>query len=212
MQASATRSVPVVVLTGGIASGKTSVSDQLAELGTPVIDTDRIARDVVAPGTEGLKAVIQAFGTGIQMADGALDRKALGRLVFADDAARKRLEAILHPLIERNTRQQINSLDSVPYCLVVVPLLVETGLFPDADLVVTVDVPEETQRQRLKSRDGLSDETISQMLKAQASRDQRLARADIVLTNTGSQQELRRKTARLHEDLIDHFRTKAGPD
>lgn len=207
MRASGAHSVPVVVLTGGIASGKTAVSDRLAELGVPVIDTDRIARDVVAPGTDGLQAVTRAFGTDLVLADGNLDRKALGRVVFADDKARKRLEGILHPLIEHEARQQIQALGPVPYCLLVVPLLVETGLFKDANLVVTVDVPEETQRERLKTRDSLSDETITRMLQAQASREQRLACADIVLTNTGSHQALGQKAERLHEHLISHFRT-----
>jgi dephospho-CoA kinase len=205
MHSDGTHSVPVVVLTGGIASGKTTVSDRLAELGVPVLDTDLIAREVVAPGSAGLASVVQTFGKDITLSDGSLDRKALGRRVFADDQARKQLESILHPLIERSTRDQIKALHNVPYCLVVVPLLVETGLFPDADLVVSVDVPEHTQRERLKARDGLSDDAISQILNAQASREQRLARADIVLSNDGSSEMLSRKAERLHQNLIDRF-------
>ncbi len=212
MPAQGAPSVPIVVLTGGIASGKSAVSSRLAQLGIPVVDTDEIAREVVERNTPGLKALVEAFGSEILLTDGALDRRALKRLIFQDDKARIKLESILHPLIERSARDQIKAIKNAPYCLVVVPLLVESGLFPDADLVVTVDVSEETQRQRLKSRDGLSDETISQILRAQASRDQRLERADLVLTNSDSLEALEAQIERLQKHLLDQLQSHQRPD
>ncbi|MFW5815859.1 MAG: dephospho-CoA kinase [Wenzhouxiangella sp.] len=202
---SATGSMPVVVLTGGIASGKTAVSDLLAARGVPVIDTDEIAREVVAPQTPGLEAVRQAFGPGVLDRDGALDRKALGARVFADTQARKRLEDILHPLIEAAAIDRIRRLPPTPFCLLVVPLLVETGLFADADLVIVVDVPQELQRQRLKAREHIDDELIDRILAAQAERATRLARADRVIVNTGSLTELEHQVAQLHKELVQRY-------
>lgn len=197
--------VPVVILTGGIASGKTAVSDRLMSLGIPVVDTDRIAREVVAPGMPGLAAVTNAFGPDILGPDGALDRKALGAKVFRDPAARKRLEGILHPLIETAARARIGQLPAAPYCVLVVPLLVESGLFKDADLVVVVDIPETLQRRRLQARERIDDPAVDRLLAAQAGREERLARADRILDNTGSPADLNRQVDRLHEDLLQHF-------
>jgi len=197
--------VAMVVLTGGIASGKTTISDRFAELGVPILDTDQISRELVKTGTSGLKAVVEAFGPRIVGADGSLDRQALRDIVFNNPLDRERLEAILHPLIEAEVRQQMQSLTAEPYCVVVVPLLVETGLFPDADLVITVDVPEALQRSRLKRRDGLPDETIEQIMTAQASRSERLARADIALDNTGSVEDVCKQVDRLHTALLRRF-------
>jgi dephospho-CoA kinase len=196
---------PVVILTGGIASGKTAVSDLLESRGVPVIDTDLIAREVVAPGTPGLAAVENAFGSDILTPDGKLDRKALGLKVFRDSVARKRLEAILHPLIEQTARNRIRELTAAPYCVLVVPLLVESGLFKDADLVVVVDVPENLQRQRLGAREGLDAASVDRMLAAQTGREKRLAVADRVLDNTGSLVDLARQVYQLHQDLLGHF-------
>ena len=209
MSERAGRSVPVVVLTGGIASGKTLVSDRLEELGVPVIDTDVLAREVVEPGTDGLQAVIDAFGSDLLLDNGSLDRKALGRRVFADDGARTTLESILHPLIEQSARRRIQGLKRAPYCLLVVPLFVESGLFTDADLVVTIDVPEQIQRERLRHREALSNDAVDRILSAQASRRERLARADIVLTNTGKPQALRQKAEQLHQELLGRFQEDA---
>lgn len=197
--------MPVVVLTGGIASGKTAVSDLLAARGVPVIDTDQIARDVVAPNTPGLAAVAQAFGPGVLGSDGALDRKALGAKVFEDRQARKRLEGILHPLIEATARDRIRRLPPAPFCLLVVPLLVESGLFSDADLVVVVDVPEQLQRQRLKAREHIDDGAVDRILAAQADRAARLARADRVIVNTGSLSDLEDRVTQLHQALVQRF-------
>lgn len=195
----------MVVLTGGIASGKTTISDRFAALGVPVLDTDQISRDMVKIGSPGLKAVIDAFGDRAVASDGSLDRNALRTIVFNSPKDRERLEAILHPLIEAEVRQQMRSLTGAPYCLVVVPLLVETGLFPDADLVITVDVPEDLQRARLSRRDGLPDDTIEQIMAAQAKRSERSAVADVVIDNTGPIETVFQQVERLHADLLRRF-------
>lgn len=185
----------IIALTGGIASGKTAASDRFAERGAAVIDTDRIAREVVAPGSDGLAAVHDAFGDAI-VVDGELDRSALRRRIFDDPEARKRLEAILHPRIAAEARRQIATL-SAPYAILVVPLLVESGLFADADRVLVVDVPEAVQIERLMARDRMNRAQAESALAAQASREARLARADDVIANTGSLAELHDEVDRL---------------
>ena len=175
----------VVGLTGGIASGKTAVSDRFAALGAPVIDTDVISREVVARNTPGLELVRQRFGQAVLAPDGLLDRQALRALVFEDAQARRDLEAILHPRIQAEVIKRIDALNG-PYCVVVVPLLVGSDLLDLMDTIVTVDVPESVQIQRLKARDGGSEAQAQAILAAQASRDARLAIADHVITNTGS--------------------------
>jgi len=179
----------VVALTGGVASGKTAVSDRFAELGVPIIDTDVIAREVVAPGSGGLAAVEAAFGSEMLTAEGALDRPALRRKIFDEPGARTRLEDILHPRIAEEARRRLNELDG-SYAILVVPLLVESGLFSDADRVLVVDVPADVQVSRLMERDGSTRGQAEAMLAAQASREQRLARADDVIENTGTLAEL----------------------
>jgi dephospho-CoA kinase len=186
----------IVVLTGGIASGKTAASDRFAQLGAPVIDTDRIARDVVEPGSDGLAAVEREFGAAI-VKDGALDRAALRERIFDDADARKRLESILHPRIADEARRRIAEVDA-PYAILVVPLLIESGLFGDADRVLVVDVPEDVQIQRLMERDGIARDRAEAALAAQASRGQRLARADDIIVNTGSLADLAAEVDRLH--------------
>lgn len=196
---------PVVVLTGGIASGKSAVSERLAQRGVAVIDTDVLARNVVAPGTDGLSAVVDAFGTGVLAADGSLDRACLRQCVFADPTARKTLESLLHPRIEAAARTRIRQLEGVPYCLLVVPLLVETGLFMDADCVVVVDVPESVQLERLIQRDRVDARTARSMLASQASRDKRLAVADEVIANQGTLEQLQDQVDDLHQRLLARF-------
>lgn len=195
-------SPPVVVLTGGIASGKSAVSEQFSHLGIPVIDTDLLAREAVAPGSPGLAGVVSSFGNELLRADGSLDRARLRERVFADPQARKQLEALLHPKIESAARARLAALKGAPYCLLVVPLLVETGLFADADKIVVVDVPETRQIERLKQRDGIDQAAAERMLAAQASRQQRLAQADEVIENDGSLDELRARVNSLHQRLL----------
>lgn len=185
----------IVALTGGIASGKTAASDRFAERGAAVIDTDRIAREVVEPGSAGLAEVREAFGDAI-VVDGALDRAALRRRIFEDPDARHRLEAILHPRIAAEARRRIATL-SAPYAVLVVPLLVESGLFSDADRVLVVDVPEAVQLERLMARDRMSRAQAESALAAQATREERLARADDVIVNTGSLADLHAEVDRL---------------
>jgi dephospho-CoA kinase len=180
----------IVVLTGGIASGKTAVSDRLAEAGIPIIDTDVIARQVVKPGTPGLARIVEVFGPHVLQPDGALDRRALRQRVFDSPAARRQLEAITHPLIRARVSEQIEAASAEPVIVLVVPLLIESGLFEDADEVVVVDVPEEVQIKRLRARDGSTVEQARRILAAQVSREERLKHADHVIDNSGSLRQL----------------------
>src|SRR6056297_1217894 len=179
---------PVIALTGGIASGKTAVSDRFSALGASVVDTDCIAREVVAPDSAGLARVVAASGE--------LDRLALRDRIFDDAAARARLEGILHPLIEARARDAIRAADG-PYVVLVVPLLIETGLFGDADRVLVVDVPRAVQLERLTARDGVTPDQARAALAAQATREQRLAVADDVIDNSGALEALDEQVARL---------------
>lgn len=186
-----------VGLTGGIASGKTVVADMFVSLGTPLVDTDQVARDVVMPGETGLTAVVAAFGRDILGSDGSLDRARLRRQVFADPAERERLEGILHPLIRARTLAQVEALDS-PYCLIAVPLLVETGFGALVHRVLVVDCPPEVQLQRVMARDGQSRLEAERILAAQASRASRLQAADDVIDNSGGLEATREQVKQLH--------------
>ena len=185
-------------LTGGIASGKSTVADLFAELGAAIIDTDVIAREVVAPGQPALEEIAEEFGASVIGADGALDRAALRSIVFSDNQARKRLEAITHPRIGEETRRQ-SDLAAGPYQLIVVPLLVDSALRSFVDRVLVVDCEENTQIKRLVARDGGSEADARRILAAQASRTERLEIADDVIRNDGGVPELRRQVAALHE-------------
>lgn len=191
----------LVALTGGVASGKTSVSDGLAELGAPVIDTDLIAREMVAPGKPGLKHVVEAFGPDIVGEDGALDRGKLREVVFSSDEERRKLESILHPLIEAEARRRVDEYPDADYVVLVVPLLVESGVFGDADRVVVVDAPQTVQIERLMRRDSVDETQARAMLQAQASRDERLAAADHVIDNSATLNQLQAQVERLHRRL-----------
>lgn len=194
----------VVALTGGVASGKTAVSDYLRELGVPVIDTDVIAREVVRPGEPGLAQIVETFGRDVLDAGGELDRRKLRREIFSDEKKRRQLEGILHPLIEARTRERIRKAADHAYVVVVVPLLVETGVFGDADAVVVVDVPERLQIERLMERDDMTADQAQAMLDTQAGRDERLAIADFVIDNSGTRDRLRKEIERLHGLLVGH--------
>lgn len=184
-------------LTGGIASGKSAVSAVFSEeLGVPVIDTDAIAREVVEPGTGGLAAVVEAFGGEVLDAGGRLDRRALRKRVFANDAERRRLEAILHPLIRKETRRRAETAGG-PYQVFVVPLLAESDFRDYVDRVLVVDCPPELQLERLIARDGETREGAERMLAAQASRKTRLGIADDVIVNDGTLAELREAVVEL---------------
>jgi dephospho-CoA kinase len=188
-------------LTGGIASGKSAVSDLFAALGVPVLDADLIAREVVAPGSALLAQLFERFGPGIRRPDGDLDRSALRRRVFADAGQRRELEALLHPAIAART-QLLASQANGPYQLHVVPLLVETHAASGYDRVLVVDCPESLQWARLRARDGLSEPEARAMLAAQASRAERLVAADDVIVNDGDPASLPPQVAALHAQYL----------
>ncbi|HYO32317.1 MAG TPA: dephospho-CoA kinase [Nocardioidaceae bacterium] len=179
-----------VGLTGGIGSGKSTVGRLLAERGAVVIDSDRLARDVVAPGTPGLSSVVQRFGSEVITLTGELDRRAMAERVFGDAAARADLEAIIHPLVRARAAEL--EVAAGPGALVVhdIPLLVETGQAERFDVVIVVDVPCDVQLDRLTRLRGMSPEEAKARIGAQASRTERLAAADIVVDNSGSLEEL----------------------
>jgi len=175
----------VVGLTGGIGSGKSAVADAFAALGIDVTDTDALAHALTAPGAPGLEGIVAAFGRQCLRADGTLDRAWLRERVFADDAARAKLEAILHPLIRAAALRGVAAWRS-PYGLLVVPLLLERGgLTGVVNRVLVVDCPEELQRQRVMTRSGLAEEAVRAIMATQLSRADRLARADDVIDNAG---------------------------
>jgi dephospho-CoA kinase len=192
-----------VGLTGGTGSGKTAVAERLAARGALVIDADRLAREVVAPGTPGLAAVVAEFGDRVLGPDGSLDRPALGRLVFADPAARARLEAIVHPLVRERTAAAVQA--APPGAVVVhdVPLLVETGAADSYDAVVVVTATPETQIARLVASRGLDPGEARSRLAAQARPEDRLAVADFVIRNDGSLADLDRRVDALWAWLLD---------
>ena len=188
-------------LTGGIASGKSTVADMFADLGVPVIDTDVIARDVVRPGQPALEEIREAFGAGVIAADGTLDRSAMRAIVFGDDAARRRLEAILHPKIREITIEQAETAGGA-YQVIVVPLLVESSLRAFVDRVLVVDCDEEIQVVRLLERDTESEQQARKILAAQSTRDERLAIADDVIENEGSLEDTREQVLALHRSYL----------
>ena len=190
-----------VGLTGGIASGKTTVSKLFAGLGVPVIDTDLIAREVVAAGSALREQLFERFGAAIRAPDGELDRSALRRIVFADSQQRRALEALLHPAIRSRT-EELARQSGGPYQLHVVPLLVETGSARQYARVLVVDCPESLQMQRLRARSQLSEAEAQAMLKAQASRADRLAAADDVICNDGPVAALPPLVAALHQRYL----------
>ncbi len=192
-----------VGLTGGVASGKSTVSAVLDELGAVVVDSDAIAREVVAPGTPGLTAVVGEFGHRVLADDGSLDRPALGRLVFGDEDARRRLEGIVHPLVRARAAEVEHAAPAGSLVVHDIPLLVETGQGDRFEVVVVVDVPEEVQVARMVDDRGWSEEDARARIAAQVSREDRLAVATHVLDNTGSLEDLRRSVEELYTGLAD---------
>lgn len=183
----------IVGLTGGIGSGKSAAADCFAELGAPVIDTDAIAHELTAPDGQAMPAIVAAFGAGMATPEGALDRAAMRRLVFANPAERERLEAILHPLIRAESDHRIAAATSsgAPYVILMVPLLVESGSYRNrVDRIAVVDCTPDTQIRRVMARNGLAHAEVERILAVQASREQRLAVADDVIDNEGSLAEL----------------------
>ncbi len=190
-----------VVLTGGVASGKSTVAAMLAELGAVVIDADAIAREVVAKGTPGLEAVVAAFGPELLTPDGELDRPAMGRLVFGDEEARRRLEGIVHPLVFERYAELEASAPADALVVHDIPLLAESGRGEDFEAVVVVDVPRELQVERMLRDRGWTLEDAESRIAAQATREQRLAIATHVVENTGTLEDLRARVAEVHAEL-----------
>ena len=186
-----------VALTGGIASGKTMISDEFARLGVPVIDTDVIARKLVEPGQPALLEIAGVFGSTIIDDTGRLKRPELRSLIFSDSGKREKLESILHPKIRMEAAKAVAEIKS-DYCILVIPLLAERGTYPNVDRVLVVDVETEKQINRLMARDNSSRNQAEQALATQASRKKRLSIADDVLENSGSLQQARHKVAQLH--------------
>jgi dephospho-CoA kinase len=186
-----TGGVLMVGLTGGIGAGKSVVAKRLAELGAVVIDADRLAREVVAPGTEGLAEVVAAFGPEVLAPDGSLDRAVLARRVFGDDAARRRLEEIIHPRVRARTRELVSAVPPDAVVVNDVPLLVESNLAAGYDMVVVVLADERARLRRLAQDRGMSESEARARIAAQATDEQRRAAADVVLINDGTLDELR---------------------
>lgn len=201
----------VVGLTGGIASGKSAVAEMFRALGATIVDTDVLAREVVEPGTEGLAAVVEAFGAQILTEEGRLDRAAMRRRIFTDEEARRRLEAILHPLIWARTRTLCEAAfaetdepgaAAAPYVIAVVPLLAEGGRTERFDRILVVDCPPALQIERLIARDGGTTSDARRILASQASREARLALADDVITNDGTLESLAAQVNDLHGSYV----------
>jgi dephospho-CoA kinase len=197
-------------LTGGIASGKSTVTQRFAELGVPVIDADVASRKVVEPGRPGLAQIVQRFGVGVIDEGGRLDRRALRNLIFKDSSLRQDLDAILHPLIRAEMEAEAAEAKA-PYLVMAIPLLVEGGRAAKrVDRVLVVDADETLQIQRLQARDGSSEEQARAILASQATREARIAAADDVLLNTGTVAELRQAVDRLHEQYLHLAQTSSS--
>jgi dephospho-CoA kinase len=197
--------LPLIGLTGGIGSGKTAVSSLMAQLGAGIVDTDLIAHQITAPGGKAISLIQDYFGTEFIDNSGALDRVKMRSLVFQNPEAKKALEAITHPLIRQETiRQAVQLADAgAPYLLLVVPLLIESGSWIDQiDHLVVVDCPEETQIKRVMHRSNLSRTEVEAILKAQASRQERLALANTVIDNQGKLSELKLAAQELHQKIL----------
>ncbi|KGI77256.1 dephospho-CoA kinase [Oleiagrimonas soli] len=203
----------VAALTGGVASGKSAVAERFERLGIAVHDADVAAREAVAPGSEGLRAIVTSFGEGVLDEHGALDRRAMRARVFEQPSARLQLEAIVHPAVRAKLRERVAS-DRGPYCLLAIPLLAETWpQYAWVDRVIVVDASDEVRRQRLMRRDDISAELAQKMMDAQATRERRRALADDVIDNDGAEEALDAQVRILHQRYLNLAeRKRAGND
>ena len=193
-----------VGLTGGIGCGKSAAAEAFRALGVPVVDADEIAHRLTAPDGPLVPAIVAAFGPQVLAAEGTLDRRRLRELVFDDPAARQRLESIVHPAVRAEIARWVATLpDDVPYCIIVVPLLIETGLDREVDHVIVVDCEEDQQVARVSARDHLRPAEILPIMRAQVSRRERRRRADTLLDNTGSRENLWAQVATVHKNLCE---------
>jgi len=193
--------VITIVLTGGIASGKTAVSDCFARLGVPVIDTDLIAREVVEPGQPALDRIVEIFGDDFLNSEVRLDRQKMRQAIFSDPNQKALLESILHPLIAEEVARHVKELDS-PYCILVIPLYAPSSAYAWIDRVLVVDVEEEVQIERVMARDQINRNQAKSILSVQTSRQDRLALADDIIDNSGRLVELQDKVATLHSKYL----------
>lgn len=191
----------IVALTGGIGSGKTTVANEFAKLGVPLVDADIIARTVVEPNTAALTAIQARYGTDIIKSDGSLNRQRLREIIFSDIAEKQWLNDLLHPLIHQETQKQLRQANA-PYVLWVVPLLFENKLSHLADRTLVIDVTPEEQISRTIQRDNVSEQHVSSILKSQVSRNTRLLHADDVITNHNGESNLAGKVAVLHQKYM----------
>jgi dephospho-CoA kinase len=208
-------SKPLIGLTGGIASGKSTVGKQLAKLGVVVIDADGLAREVVAKGSEGLREVVNAFSDEVLAADGGLDREKLGAIVFRDPDARKRLNAIIHPRIGQLSAERIAQAQSgpAPYVVYEAPLLVETGTYKGMAALIVVAAAAELQIRRVIARDGLNEDAAKARLAAQLPVDAKVAVADYVIHNDDDRAALIEQSRKVHRAILERFKlTSDGTD
>lgn len=197
----------VIGLTGGIGCGKSTVAELFAAKGIPVLDADLIARELVEPNQPAFDAIVHQLGAAI-LRDGVLDRARLRAIVFSNPEEKRWLEALLHPLVYSEIGRRIATL-SAPYCIVVVPLLLETGQRHLVDRLLVVDCPEDLQRRRVKLRDGLSDAQIGQIMASQSGRADRLAAADDLLENIDDEATLAERVEQLHRSYLTLGRQKS---
>lgn len=193
-----------VGLTGGVASGKTTVAEQFAALGVPVLDADQTTRELMQPGTEITKAILSHFGDTVKQTDGSLNRRELRQIIFSNETERRWLEKLLHPAVRHATGEKLKHIDA-PYCIVMIPLLIETLPNPLIDHILVVDTPKETQLERLQQRDHLSLAQAEAMLNAQIDRETRLSHADDILINDGNVAHLKAQVKALHEKYLRKF-------
>lgn len=190
-----------VALTGGIGSGKSTVSEALRALGVPILDADEISHQLTAPGQPAVAEIKKVFGEKVLTSDGSLDRARLRRIVFADAKERARLESILHPRVRRELEDQARNLH-VPYIVFAIPLLVETGRQTNYDRVLVVDAPDALRIKWIRARSALSETEIISIIQAQANREARLKVADDVLTNNGSIDDLKGQVQHIHTQYL----------
>jgi len=204
------RMKPVVGLTGGIACGKTTVASMFGDLGIPVVDADALAREVVEPGTPGLQRIVDEFGKGVLDQGGRLDRKKVGDLVFGDEDAREKLNAIMHPMIGAAGAMHMAALQEsdAPYLLYEAALLVETRSYEAFSALIVVSAEESLQRLRLIARDGFSVSEANARIASQLPLARKIAVADYVVTNNGDLEATRRQVADVHEKLVAKFARK----
>jgi dephospho-CoA kinase len=204
---------PTIGLTGGIASGKSTVARILIEQGVGLVDADQLAREVVEPGSEGLAEVVATFGEGVLAADGSLDRAALAAVVFGDEEARKKLQAITHPRIARLSTERLAHHHADPDAVYVVydaPLMVEVGAHKGMDALIVVAADEAEQVARVQTRDGMSADEARRRIAAQLPLAQKIAVADYVIDNSSTLQALRERTLQVHREILERFDLQGG--